>query len=118
MIHGRGLFRSHIVVFHLRPAPEGDLATAVGFCIDKSKLVMQTSWRTTEKELQMHPNAAGTNVTQVQGFLKRPVLYDNIDGVGELRMGFMCLAFALLGWLQLHAPRDSACTGCSSSAIR
>ena len=44
---------------------------------------------------------------QVQSFLNRPKAYYNIDGVGELAMGFMCLAYSLLGWLQAHASKDS-----------
>jgi hypothetical protein len=48
-----------------------------------------------------------TNMDQVESFLERPKLYYNIDGVGELRMGFMCLGFALLLWLQVHTPQDA-----------
>jgi hypothetical protein len=44
---------------------------------------------------------------QVEGLLKRPTAYGNIDGTGELGMGFMCLGYALLVWLQLHTPKDS-----------
>ena len=44
---------------------------------------------------------------QVDSLLKRPKAYNNIDGTGELGMGFMCLAFAPLIWLQLHTPKDS-----------
>src|SRR5579872_6094058 len=44
---------------------------------------------------------------QVQNFLQRPKSYYNVDGVGELGIGFMCLGYALLAWLQLHAPKDS-----------
>ena len=44
---------------------------------------------------------------RLQGCLDRPRLYYNIDGVGELGIGVMCLGFAVLGWLQLHAPRTS-----------
>ena len=39
--------------------------------------------------------------------LDRPKSYNNIDGVGELGIGFMCLSFVLLIWLQLHTPADS-----------
>jgi hypothetical protein len=46
-------------------------------------------------------------MNQVENFLERPKLYYNIDGVGELSMGFMAMAFAFLGWMQLHAPRES-----------
>jgi hypothetical protein len=35
------------------------------------------------------------------------MLYYNIDGVGELAMGFMCLGWALLLWLQAHTPREA-----------
>jgi len=44
---------------------------------------------------------------QVESLLKRPMAYDNIDGVGELSIGFMFLSFALLGWLQVHTPEHS-----------
>jgi hypothetical protein len=44
---------------------------------------------------------------RVESLLKRPKAYGNIDGTGELGMGFMCLGFALLIWLQLHTPKDS-----------
>jgi len=39
--------------------------------------------------------------------LHRPRAYCNIDGVGELGIGFICLAYALLQWLQVHSPRNS-----------
>jgi putative effector of murein hydrolase len=45
---------------------------------------------------------------QIGSLLERPKAYCNIDGVGELSIGFMCLGFGLLGWLQLHAPLYSA----------
>jgi hypothetical protein len=41
---------------------------------------------------------------QVGSLLNRPKFYYNIDGVGELGCGFMCLGFALLLWLQVHSP--------------
>lgn len=44
---------------------------------------------------------------RVESLLKRPKAYNNIDGTGELGMGFMCLGFALLIWLQLNTPKDS-----------
>jgi hypothetical protein len=44
---------------------------------------------------------------QVESLLKRPKLYYNIDGVAELGMGFMMLAFGLFGWVQEHTPRGS-----------
>ena len=46
-------------------------------------------------------------MNQVESLLKRPKAYYNIDGTGELGMGFMCLGYALLLWLQLHTPKDS-----------
>jgi hypothetical protein len=39
--------------------------------------------------------------------LRRPKLYGNVEGAGELGIGFMMLAFALLQWMQLHTPRNS-----------
>jgi hypothetical protein len=44
---------------------------------------------------------------QVQRFLGRPKEYYNVDGVGELGMGFMLLSYTLIAWLQLHTPRNS-----------
>ncbi len=44
---------------------------------------------------------------QVDRMLDRPKIYYNIDGVGELGLGFGYLAFALLGSMQLHAPKGS-----------
>jgi hypothetical protein len=44
------------------------------------------------------------NMNQVDSYLKRPMLYNNIDGAGELSMGFMFLGWALLLWLQAHTP--------------
>jgi hypothetical protein len=46
-------------------------------------------------------------MNQAESLLSRPKLYYNIDGVGELGMGFMCLGFALLQWLQVHTPEDA-----------
>lgn len=37
----------------------------------------------------------------------RPKFYYNIDGVGELGMGFMMLGCGLLGWLQGHTPANT-----------
>lgn len=45
---------------------------------------------------------------QVASILKRPKLYYNIDGVGELGMGFMTLSFGLMMWVQVHASKGSA----------
>ena len=44
---------------------------------------------------------------QIGNLLDRPKSYYNIDGVGELGLGFMCLGYVLLSWLQLHTPKDS-----------
>ena len=45
---------------------------------------------------------------QLRSYLERPKLYANVDGVGELSMGFMCLSYALFAWLEAHAPQNSA----------
>jgi len=46
-------------------------------------------------------------MSYVGSLLERPKAYYNIDGVGELGIGFMCLSWSLLGWLQLHTPKTS-----------
>jgi MFS family permease len=43
----------------------------------------------------------------IEGLLERPKVYNNIDGVGELGMGFMMLGFALLMWLQAHSSNGA-----------
>jgi len=43
----------------------------------------------------------------VGSLLNRPRLYYNIDGVGELGMGFMGLAVGLFLSLQAHSPKDA-----------
>lgn len=43
----------------------------------------------------------------VANLLDRPKQYYNIDGVGELGIGFMCLCFSLLMWLQIHTPQTA-----------
>jgi hypothetical protein len=45
-----------------------------------------------------------TKMDQVERLMQRPLLYNNIDGVGELGIGFMLLGFALLTWLQARSP--------------
>ena len=40
----------------------------------------------------------------VANLLDRPQQYYNVDGVGELGIGFMCLCFALIMWLQIDSP--------------
>jgi hypothetical protein len=54
---------------------------------------------------------------QIESLLNRPKAYYNIDGVGELAMGFMCLAYSLLAWLQANAPKDSVWHGMPASII-
>jgi len=44
-----------------------------------------------------------TKMDQVERLMKRPILYNNIDGVGEFGLGFMFLGSALLQWLPIHA---------------
>ena len=39
---------------------------------------------------------------------KHPLWHTDIDGVGELGIGFMLLCFGLLQWMQVHTPRGSA----------
>jgi hypothetical protein len=48
------------------------------------------------------------NVDQIDSLLRKPKAYYNIDGVGELGIGFMCLGYALLGWMQVRSPEHSA----------
>jgi hypothetical protein len=47
------------------------------------------------------------NMDQVGNLLDRPRLYYNIDGLGELGGGVMCLGFALLLWRLMRSPADS-----------
>jgi|WetSurMetagenome_2_1015567.scaffolds.fasta_scaffold114327_3 hypothetical protein len=44
---------------------------------------------------------------QINKMLDRPKQYYNIDGVGELGIGFMLLVFGLLLSMQLNAPKGS-----------
>ena len=44
---------------------------------------------------------------RIGSLLARPKAYNNIDGVGELGIGVMCLGFAWIMWLQVHTPHDS-----------
>jgi len=44
---------------------------------------------------------------ELQHYMGRPKRYDNIDGSGEIYMGLMILAFALLSYLQTVLPKDS-----------
>jgi hypothetical protein len=43
----------------------------------------------------------------VSSLVNRSRCYYNIDGVGELGIGFMCLSVACLQWMQLRAPENS-----------
>jgi energy-coupling factor transporter transmembrane protein EcfT len=54
---------------------------------------------------------------QIESLLNRPKAYYNIDGVGELAGGFMCLGVALLMWLQAHAPKESVWHGMPAFVI-
>jgi len=51
----------------------------------------------------MVESTEATNGIQVERMMQRPLLYNNIDGVGELGLGFMFLGSALLQWLPIHA---------------
>ena len=55
----------------------------------------------------MVESTEATNGIQVERMMQRPLLYNNIDGVGEFGMGFMLLGFALLSWLQANSPRNA-----------
>jgi hypothetical protein len=44
---------------------------------------------------------------RIGSLLDRPKQYYNIDGVGELGVGFMLLGFSLIVWMQVHAPEHS-----------
>src|SRR5579863_3686224 len=46
-------------------------------------------------------------MSQLSSVLDRPKAYCNIDGVGELSIGFMCLSFAAMSWIQMHSGRHS-----------
>lgn len=43
----------------------------------------------------------------IDSYVNRPKAYYNIDGVGELGMGFMFFGFTLLEWLQVSTPKDA-----------
>jgi hypothetical protein len=51
---------------------------------------------------------------EVGNLLDRPMAYNNVDGVGELSVGFMCLSFGLLSWLQVTSPQGSFWTWTST----
>jgi len=48
-----------------------------------------------------------TKVDQVERLMERPLLYNNVDGVGELGIGFMFVCYALLQWLQINSPANA-----------
>lgn len=41
---------------------------------------------------------------QIEKLVQRPLLYNNVDGVVELSLGFMFLVTALLQWLPIQSP--------------
>lgn len=43
----------------------------------------------------------------IERLLDRPRNYYNIDGIGELSMGFFLLSISLLYWMMLHTPDNS-----------
>jgi uncharacterized membrane protein len=43
----------------------------------------------------------------VQTLIERPKFYHNIDGVGELGLGFMLAGFTAFQWVATHARQDS-----------
>ncbi|MGP8173783.1 MAG: hypothetical protein ACLP7O_04450 [Terracidiphilus sp.] len=46
-------------------------------------------------------------MNRVESLLNRPRFYHNIDGVGELGIGFMGLSYSLYMWLQVHSSVHS-----------
>lgn len=44
---------------------------------------------------------------RASSLLNRPKGYYNVDGVGELGIGFMCLSFAFMQWMQLRTSEYS-----------
>jgi hypothetical protein len=45
-------------------------------------------------------------VDQIEKLVRRPVLYNNVDGVGELGLGLFGLGCGLLDWLQIRNPAN------------
>lgn len=43
----------------------------------------------------------------VANYVNRPMLYNNIDGVGELGVAVLCLGWAALGWGQVRSSEHS-----------
>lgn len=52
----------------------------------------------------MEERAEGTKTDQVERLMQRPLLYNNVDGVGELGLGLFGLGCGLLDWLQVSYP--------------
>ena len=46
-------------------------------------------------------------MAEIENLLARPRAYYNIDGVGELGLGFMMLAYALFKWMLMHTSKES-----------
>jgi hypothetical protein len=44
----------------------------------------------------------------IQALLKRPKLYDNVDGSNELMLGCMLIGFTAYQWVGYHAKRNSS----------
>jgi hypothetical protein len=44
---------------------------------------------------------------QIEKIVQRPLLYNNIDGTGEIGTGFLFLGYALLQWISIHLPEAS-----------
>ncbi|MGA1983628.1 MAG: hypothetical protein ABSG84_14325 [Acidobacteriaceae bacterium] len=51
----------------------------------------------------MQGHSEATKADQVERLMGRPLLYNNVDGVGELALGFMFLGSVLLQWLPIHS---------------
>jgi len=51
--------------------------------------------------MQEHEEVA--KMDQVERLIKRPLLYNNVDGVGELGLGFLLLGYALPASLPIHS---------------
>lgn len=45
--------------------------------------------------------------SELQEYMKRPTLYENIDGTGEMSMGVMFLGYAILSYWQVLLPENS-----------
>jgi hypothetical protein len=80
-------------------------------------LVAQTGWQQRKATGRQRfirtifAEGSGTKMARdmdrIERILQRPKLYNNIDGVGELGLGFMFLGFSLLQWLAIHTRQGS-----------